>query len=406
MKFKNMVAVIAIVCMASEAHAASGGSLRRAKTITQTEQIEKEIAQAEKTAVDVVKAEALTQPATVVEAAPEVDSRAEVLRKARQGAELKTEQKIVEKLEEERLKEEQERAQRLFGETLDLNEKSNVAPQTPVVVPAATPVVAAPAAAPAVTPTIAPTPVKQAPVATTPAVVEAAPVVTIIEDNKLVEPAKQDKIEAIEKAEKSVVAESSLNLEQVVAPEEIKKDQIYASAIIGAVSYSAGNVRSNGAIGVAAGLNFNPAWSIEGSYLYSSNSIDTFWQPNLYRDLDQHSLGLAAKYNFQVGRFKPYAGASVTYIYRHYSDRIVNNQAFFVNNFTSNEDTQALNFGIMGGGEVELTKKILVGAGFEWSTNIANNSGFQFSNYGLPDNTKSLEDMDFLVLKVTAKFLF
>ena len=55
------------------------------------------------------------QPTTYVEASPLVESRAEQMRKQRQQAELNTEQRIVEKLEQSRLEDEKDRAARLFG---------------------------------------------------------------------------------------------------------------------------------------------------------------------------------------------------------------------------------------------------------------------------------------------------
>ncbi len=55
------------------------------------------------------------QPTTVVEASPLMESNAERMRKQRQGLEVNTEQRIVEKLEEARMEDERARAERLFG---------------------------------------------------------------------------------------------------------------------------------------------------------------------------------------------------------------------------------------------------------------------------------------------------
>ena len=58
----------------------------------------------------------MKQPTTVIEASPLTESKAETIRKARQDAELATEQTIVEKLEMSRMEDEKRRAEVLFGD--------------------------------------------------------------------------------------------------------------------------------------------------------------------------------------------------------------------------------------------------------------------------------------------------
>src|SRR6185312_2601845 len=91
---------------------------------------------------------AVVQPTTVIEASPLTESGAEKLRKARQEAELYTEQNIVQKLEQSRLEDEKKRADVLFGDKFNqLNNQQN-AQAAPAVVaaPVAVQQVAAPAA--------------------------------------------------------------------------------------------------------------------------------------------------------------------------------------------------------------------------------------------------------------------
>ena len=102
--------------------------------------------------VNVVKGGAVQkQPTTVIEASPVVESRAERIRRERQEAELATEQKIVEKLEQSRIEDEKRRMDKVFGDRMDglgsSQSQGQVVQPTPVVVaaPAATVVAEKPA---------------------------------------------------------------------------------------------------------------------------------------------------------------------------------------------------------------------------------------------------------------------
>ncbi|MBC7456768.1 MAG: hypothetical protein H7235_00720, partial [Bdellovibrionaceae bacterium] len=83
------------------------------------------------------------QPVTMVEASPLSSSNADSIRKSRQEEEMKTETRIVEKLETSRMEDEKRRAQVLFGDKFDaLNNKEQavaqpvyVAPVQPVAAP-------------------------------------------------------------------------------------------------------------------------------------------------------------------------------------------------------------------------------------------------------------------------------
>ena len=66
------------------------------------------------------------QPVTYVEASPIAESRADQIRKARQNTEIETEQKIVEKLEVSRMEDEKRRADRLFGNRLEVEQQQSV----------------------------------------------------------------------------------------------------------------------------------------------------------------------------------------------------------------------------------------------------------------------------------------
>lgn len=85
------------------------------------------------------------QPTTYVQAQPVSESRAEAMRKAREHAEVQTEQKIVEKLEQSRLDDERDRADRLFGNRFESPEQKPAPAPAPVVVAPAPVAVVAPA---------------------------------------------------------------------------------------------------------------------------------------------------------------------------------------------------------------------------------------------------------------------
>lgn len=399
MKFTNIVALVAIMSVAGQGYAAPVAS-----TEAQTVTVE-----------TVSKTQAVTQPATAVEVTPAAadSSRAESLRKARQGAEVQTEQKIAEKLEESRLKEEQERAQRILGDKAQADEVAPAAaatvPATTATVPAGSSAVVAPASGvvvvtPAAQPAQPPQPVQQPaqvtiqkieivqPAAPAP-VVQPAPAVAPVVAAPVVE------------EKKAPVAESKTDLEDLEKTEAPDK-VYYVTGLAGAVNYSASNVRSNGAIGVGAGMFLKNNWAVEGSYLYSSHQIDTFWQPNIYRDMDQHDIQAATKYYFTFNNLKPYVGGGLTYSIRKYSDRMVNNSAWWVNPYTTHEETQALSLSLIGGADFQMSKNFLIGGGLEYNTNLTNNNSIVFSNYGLPPNTRALEEMDFITLKINAKMTF
>lgn len=391
MKFNTLVAMIAIISMAGQANAQSDGTLRR--VIADNETVNTEAAGESQTKQGVIILNTTTvtpapvqQPATVVEAAPAVESKAESLRKARVGAEVSTEQKIVEKLEESRLKEEQERADRLFGNKFE-----------------------APAAA-------ASAPAAQAqPTVVVPAEKAQATQVTI-EKVEIVQPAQSQlpppEIQSVKEVDApKAEGKSSLALsEEAKAP--VKERQIYVSGSLGGVNYDASNVKGNFGGGFAIGMLMDERVAVEASFLYSNHFIDTFWNPQIYRELDQYDVGINAKYYLLTTRLQPYIGAGASYITRQYKQRIIStnviNGTTTVANGPQEDQTEAINLNLMVGADFVATENFRIGGGLDYSTNIMNRNEFEFANYysQLPENTKALEEIDFWTLKVTATLTF
>jgi hypothetical protein len=312
---------------------------------------------------------ATAQPTTVVEAAPVQESKADLMRKARQSEEVKTEQKIVEKLEESRLKEEQQRAERLFGNKLDTTAETQKVEQQQVVAPV---VVEAPQEE------------KK----------EEKPQVTI------------EKVEIIQPEAAPLDAKLAMK-EDVKKDEEEATDRFFVGALLAAPNYNTSNVKTNYGLGVSAGINLATNWSLEASFLYSNHSVDTYWTPGLFKDLDQYDVSASAKYYILSGKLKPYLGGSITYIKRVYNDRIYRWNGGSVAAGWGSQDTDAVDAGLLGGVDFEISKKILIGAGVDYNFNVMNKNDFRtmYSQYGLPD-TRPLEEIDYYTIKATAKFLF
>lgn len=372
MQFHKLVAIVAISTLAIQAGAQNLDSPSQGVVIVNSNTNSNANESASNASQQTT---ATQQPTTVVEANPVLDSRAEQMRRARQNAEMQTEQKIVEKLEESRLREEQERAERLFGNKLE-------------------------SSAAAATATAVSTPEGSAATATAvsiaPEVKEEKPTQVTIEKVEIVTPAPAP-APIIED-----VGESKLSLAPVV--EEERKDRFFISGILAAPSYSASNVKSNFGLGVSLGVITKNNVGLEGTFLFSNHSVDTFWKPGLYSDLDQYDFGVSAKYYFFPNRLKPYVGGSITYIYREYVGRIKQG-AWWVNP-SEEESTHAVNMGLLAGIDFEVSENFMLGAGFDWNFNVMNKVDFSATDYGLPANARPLEEIGYYTLKVNAKVTF
>ncbi len=384
MKFNNLIATIAIISLASQA-SAQDGTLRRA--VAQNDVIESAVIvntnSNSTSAAQAVAAPAPSQqPATVVEAQPVVESKAEALRKQRIGAEVSTEQKIVEKLEESRLREEQDRADRLFGSKLD---------------PAQAKALEEAAASTGSGKTVAPVPT-QVTIEKIEIMQPAQPAPEIISVKEVAPPA------AIA-APAPAAATSSASASASEDEGDKKGSKLYVNGSLGALNYEASNVKGNFGGGFAVGILANERTAVEASFLYSNHFIDTFWNPGIYRELDQYDIGINAKYYILNTRLKPFVGAGLAYITRSYSQRIVTSSGTVAG--PSDDSTTAINLGLMLGADFQINDTFMIGGGFDYSSNLTNTNEFDFQNYGiLPENTKPLEEIAFWTLKVTGTLTF
>lgn len=364
MKFNVLVAIIAMVSL-------SAAQAQETAAPTQ------EVVVINSNTPSTTTQSATQQPATVVEAAPVQESRAELMRKARQNEEVKTEQKIVEKLEESRLKEEQARAERLFGNKLD-----------------------------AQTETKAETKAEEAKVEVKKE--EVVPQVTI-QKVEIVQPAPAvvEKPAKEEKLDDEIDGKLALKQEEA-KPIEEKTDRLFVGALLAAPNYNTSNVKTNYGLGATVGMNLASDFVVEGSFLFSNHSVDSFWAPQfLFKDLDQYDVSVAAKYYILSGRLKPFLGGSVTYIKRVYTDRVYNWNGGSQGLGWGSQETDAVNMGLLGGVDFEISKRILIGAGIDYNFNVMNKNEFRnmYSLHGI-NNVRPLEEVDYYTLKVGAKFLF
>jgi outer membrane protein W len=202
----------------------------------------------------------------------------------------------------------------------------------------------------------------------------------------------------------SPVAESTM---EAKSDDEAKSPaKYYVSGLVGNLSYAATNVKSNYGLGFSVGTIVQDRWAFEVAYVYSNHNIEDIWQPALiYHKLDQMDLGGAAKYYFSAGRLKPYAGASLSYITRKYTDRIYQNQ-IPGNNYSNSETTQSVNMGVLGGVDYAISDSFMLGGGADYSFNVFDVNGFDERAYNLPPGSQVLEKISFWTVKITGKFVF
>lgn len=350
------------------------------------------------------------QPTTVVEASPMQESKAELIRKSRQDAEVQTEQKIVEKLEASRLEDEKRRSDVLFGDkfkaleqdqkgqaSADQNQTNGVkienspnavVNQNPV--QNAVPVIVADQAA------------KQ-----NDKDLQAAKV----QDVKAEEVKVEKKEDALTKDD--VRAEVRASLEEM-KPKEEKKSKSYFSGIVGMGDYpDVRNVRGNYSLGVAFGQKANDRLLIEGSFVYSNYDVE---QRDMYpvcgygctlypriTNMDQYQGAATVKYQLLGGMFRPYAGGVAAYSYRTFSDKQFGSSS-------NNAQSHAFDIGVTGGIDLETSESFAIGLDLKYMFNIysrANNSGFQKSfAQSVYNSDTPIEQLSYMTIGVNARMSF
>lgn len=361
-----------VVPSAPVAQASAPTAVAQPATVVQTQTVVAPATAAVSAAPAVAAAPAAAvQPTTVIEASPLTESGAEKLRKARQEAELYTEQNIVQKLEQSRLEDEKKRADVLFGDKFNqLNAQQN-AQATPAVV--AAPVAVQQVVAPVATPE-----------------------------------AKQ------EVDREQIRSEVSAALADMKPKEEEKpKGQNYIGVLGGGGSYpDAKNVRGQYAAGVALGRKFDQHLVLEGTFMYSNYQVDQSMNSGCYMDfsgncypritnMNQYAGQALVKYQLFSGTFHPEIGAVGAYTYRTFSDTQFSMSS-------SSASSNALDAGVMTGASMELTDKFSVGLDFRYMWNLTyKTSGLQTSfQQSFMNSSSPIETMNYYTVNVVGRMAF
>ena len=316
------------------------------------------------------------QPVTLIESSPLVESKAEMMRKSRQDAEVQTEQKIVEKLEASRLDDEKRRADALFGNKFEQMqgsatqiraENSNVSVNT------------------------------QQQAAQTPVIVQAAPIVTPVEPKENF---------------RDVVREELRNSMKVEAAEVAPVETKYFAGLAGIGDYpDVKNVRGNYAFGAAFGTKYDQL-IVEGSFMLSNYSVEKVdccsnpYYPTLI-DANQYQAAIAAKYQLMSGMVRPVLGGLVSYSYRKYdwSTNTVNYYTPYQNNIGSSSDSHAVDLGVTAGVDLELSKKFALGFEYRYMFNLSSRVDNQAIVTG-PQYGTPIEKLSYYTMAIAAKVNF
>ncbi len=329
------------------------------------------------------------QPTTTIEASALKESRAEQMRRQRQGLESATEMKIVEKLEEARMEDERARSDRLFNNGFGSGRTDNVAIQQPAMAPAPAPV-----------PAYQPAPQTMQPVQVITPVQVAAPVAV---------PATAETVEKADKADKVDVREE---IHAAFAEMNEKKEdpqQYYIGAGVGTSHYpDVVNVKENVSSGLSVGVITPEHVVVEGSFIYSSYQI-ALMQPGYtsyalppFKDMQQYNFDAAIKYQLLSGRIRPSVGALASYAYRKYADP----QQYYQTSSTT-VNTNAFDVGAVAGLDIQLTKNFILGADFRYYTNVAFHQNNDYkSSYGYQQAGNPVEKLDYYTATLCGKFSF
>lgn len=305
----------------------------------------------------VSQASVQTQPTTFIEASPLSDSKADYIRKNRQDEEMKTETRIVEKLEQSRMEDEKRRAAALFGDKFD-----NLQNNTPA----------------------------QPAVQMAPAIQVTQPVV-IEERETLSRDAVREEVRMALQDESSAI----------VAPAVSR----YFSGLAGIGYYpDVTNVKGNYSLGAAFGTRYD-FFLVEGAFLLSNYGVDvnnyaSFNRVDSY-DVNQYQGSIAAKYQLLSGMVRPVLGGLVAYSYRKYA---------LTNNYSgASEDTgnsHAIDLGINAGVDLEFSSNFALGFDFKYMFNMSSrvNSNYPNSSYGYIGTP--LEKLQYSVTSIVARVNF
>ncbi len=299
------------------------------------------------------------QQTSVIEDSPLNMSAAERRRRDRQGLELQTEQKIVEKLEDARMEDERSRSERLFNKGFSSRDQH-----------------------------------QEVQVINTPA---PAPAVVVVEQKP----------------------EVRTTVVEVMPKHEDLRPSFYMSALAGVGEYNdAINVQGGMALGFGLGMVTTEQLVLEGTFQYSnydvSKSAYSSYQAGNYSNsipftkVSQYNFQAVAKYQPFRGTFRPHAGAIAGYTYRSYEGQNYYGQPQQYQGYGASASSHAFDIGALVGLDLQLTNSFSIGGDFRYMMNLAyrGNSDYSTAYNVLPAGYKRLEEFSYYIWSANAKFSF
>ncbi|MBC7741294.1 MAG: hypothetical protein H7061_03795 [Bdellovibrionaceae bacterium] len=306
------------------------------------------------------------QPTTLIEASPLSDSRADMIRKNRQDEEMKTETKIVEKLEQSRMEDEKRRAAVLFGDKFD-NMQNTQEKSSP-----------------------------------TPAATQPPPPPPPVAHPVYIEPKETISREAVREEVRAALTED----DKAVTTGDSK----YFAGLAGIGEYpDVNNVKGNYSLGAAFGTRYD-YFMVEGAFIMSNYSVDmnNFAIPSFggYRvdnyDVNQYQGVIAAKYQLLGGVVRPVLGGLISYSYRKFS--LTNGAGVSGSQDTGN--SHAIDLGINTGVDFELSPKFSIGLDLKYMFNMSSRVTYNYANSTYGHIGTPIEKLQYYIAGIAAKVNF
>jgi hypothetical protein len=299
------------------------------------------------------------QPTTLIEASPLSDSKADMIRRNRQDEEMKTETRIVEKLEQSRMEDEKKRAAVLFGDKFDNLQNSS-----------------------------------------SPAVQQAPVQPVQVSEPVYIEPKETLTRDAVREEVRAALTEDET---AVVAPVESR----YFAGLAGIGDYpDVKNVKGNYALGAAFGTRYDYLL-VEGSFLMSNYSVDlrNYSIPYNYQldnyEVNQYQGAIAAKYQLLGGVVRPVLGGLIAYSYRKFT---------LTNGYNgSAQDTgfsHAIDLGIDAGVDFEFNSKFSLGVDLKYMFNMSSRVTSNYSNSSYGYVGTPIEKLQYYIAGIAARVNF
>ncbi len=323
------------------------------------------------------QAQVQEQPVSVIQDSPLTPSQAELMRKRRQATEAATEDGIVQALERARIEDEMKRREKF---------NSAIAPVVTETAPTPAPQVQ---------------PVQQ--VIAAPVVVEQAEKPSKARYKTAAEEYGDD--DDLKEAEKvDIRAEIRAALEEA---KPHKRTEYYISGFASFGNYDqVVNVNSSLGFGFAVGTMLPDRLIAEGAFTYGNYQIEKLYYnawggyyPSPYPmivDMRQYSVSAALKYAILPGRFRPLAGALLSYTRRVYS-------------FDSFEfrTSDAVDVGALAGADLQVTDNFAVGVDFRYMTNLGYKQNLRpRESFVLSQTKNDPERLNYYMLNLVGRFTF